>query len=82
MAGVDTVEMAKRILDHHALDYNVKIGKHVKIVVDYKGNKQTFVCGGTTSDKRALQNFYHFIKRVLTSLGVNFLPDSKQLIYN
>jgi hypothetical protein len=82
MAGMDTVDMAKRVLDYHGLDYTVKVGKHVKIVVDFEGKKQTFVTGGSISDKRAIQNFYHTLKRLLTSLGVCFLPDSKKLIYN
>lgn len=82
MAGKDTVGMACRVLDHHDLSYEVKWGKHVKIVVDYQGRKQTFVTGGTVSDGRALMNFYHCLKRVLLSLGVPFRSDSKALIYN
>lgn len=82
MAGMDTVNMACRVLDKHELDYEVKRGKHVKIIVSYAGKKQTFVTGGSISDKRAIQNFYHTLKRLLTSLGVSFMPDSKALIYN
>lgn len=82
MAGMDTVNMACRVLDHHELDYEVKRGKHVKIVVNYDGKKQTFVTGGSISDKRAIQNFFHTLKRLLTGLGVAFKPDSKALIYN
>jgi hypothetical protein len=74
--------MAKRVLDHHGLTYEVKHGKHVKIVVDYEGRRQILVCGGTTSDNRAILNFYHSLKRLLTALGVPFQPDSKALLYN
>lgn len=82
MAGRDTVGMAMRVLDHHGLNYEVKHGKHVKIVVDYEGRRQILVCGGTTSDIRALMNFYHSVKRLLIKLGVEFQADSKALIYN
>lgn len=81
MAGIDTVGMACRVLDHHSLDYEIRRGKHVKIVVEYEGKHQTLVTGGSTSDKRALQNFYHTIKRLLSSLGVPF-QECKALMYN
>jgi hypothetical protein len=81
MAGRDTVGMARRVLDHHGLNYEVKRGKHVKIVVDYEGRKQTFVTGGTISDGRAIMNFYHTIKKLLTGLGVPF-EECKGLCYN
>lgn len=82
MSGMDTVEMAKRVLHHHDLHYEIKRGKHVKIVVDFEGKKQTFVTGASTSDKRAIMNFYSTLKRLLLSLGVAFRDDSKSLIYN
>jgi hypothetical protein len=82
MASKDTVGMAKRVLDHHALDYEVKLGKHVKIVVNYGDKTETFVTGSTVSDGRALQNFYHCLKRLLTQMGVPFKKDSKALLYN
>lgn len=82
MAGRDTVDMACRVLDHHGLSYTVKQGKHVKIVVDFEGRRQTFVTGGSISDKRAILNFYHTLKRLLLSLGVAFRADSRALIHN
>lgn len=81
MAGVDTVAMALRVLDHHGLDYEVKRNKHVKIVVTFEDRRQTLVCGGSTSDKRALLNFYATIRKLLMALGVPF-EDCKALIHN
>jgi hypothetical protein len=82
MAGVDLVGMAQRVLEHHDLTYEVKRGKHVKIVVRHQDRKHTLVCGGSTSDKRALMNFFSTIRAVLIRLGVDFKLDSKALIYN
>ena len=81
MAGVDTVTMARRVLDHHGLDYEVKYNKHVKIIVSHAGARQTFVTGGSISDKRAIQNFYHTLKRLLLQMGVDF-QDCKSLLFN
>jgi hypothetical protein len=82
MAGVDLVGMARRVLDHHELDYEIKRGKHVKIVVTHGERRQTLVCGSSTSDKRALMNFFSTIRAVLIGLGVIFKPDSKALVFN
>jgi hypothetical protein len=82
MAAVDVVGMAQRVLDHHDLDYEIKRGKHVKIIVRHGDKKQILVCGASSSDKRCVMNFYSTLRRVLISLGVAFLPDSKALIYN
>ena len=81
MAGMDTVDMAKRVLDAHGLAFEVKRGKHVKIVVSHGDQKQTFVTGGSISDKRAVKNFYHTLKRILVGMGVDF-QDCKGLLYN
>jgi hypothetical protein len=81
MAGMDTVDMAKRVLERHGLAFEVKRGKHVKIVVEHEGKKQTFVTGGSISDKRAVKNFYHTLKRLLIGMGVEF-QDSKALLFN
>lgn len=81
MAGMDTVDMAERVLKHHGLDYEVKRNKHVKITVHFGKIKQTFVTGGTVSDKRAIQNFYHTLKRLLLKMGVDF-QDCKTLLFN
>lgn len=82
MAGKDSVEMAKRILDHHDLSYVVTRNKHYKIIVEHNGQSRTLVTGGSLSEYRAVMNFYQIIKRLLTELGVEFRSDSKQLIYN
>lgn len=82
MAGVDTVEMARRVIEHHDLDYEIKRGKHVKIIVFHGEAKHTLVCGSTPSDKRAMMNFFSTVRRVLISLGVAFRADSKALIFN
>lgn len=82
MAGKDSLEMAKRILDHHGLNYAITRNKHYKIIVDHNGQSKTLVTGGTLSEYRAVMNFYHTIKRLLTELGVAFKGDSKKLIYN
>jgi hypothetical protein len=81
VAGVDTVAMALRVLDHHGLDYEVRRNKHVKITVAYGDRRQTLVCGGSTSDKRALLNFYATIRKLLIGIGVPF-EDCKALIHN
>jgi len=81
MAGVDTIGMACRVLDFHNLDYELKRGKHVKIVVTHGTQRQILVTGGTVSDNRAIKNFYHQIKRTLLSLGVAF-QECKSLIHN
>lgn len=81
MAGIDTVAMAERVLKHHGLEYEVKRNKHVKITVTHGEEKQTFVTGGSVSDKRAIQNFYHTLKRLLLKMGVDF-QDCKALLFN
>lgn len=81
MAGTDTVAMAKRVLEHHGLAFEVKHGKHVKIIVSHEDKKQTFVTGGSISDKRAIKNFYHTLKRLLTGMGVPF-QECKALLNN
>lgn len=82
MAGKDTLKMTMRILDHHGLSYEIKRTKHVKISVDYEGRNCVLVTGGTISDRRAILNFYHFVRRTLINLGVPFQEDSKALIHN
>ena len=82
MAGRDTVEMAKRILKHHDVAFDVERNKHCKIRVQHDGKTRTLVTGGSISDHRAVLNFYATIKRILIELGVQFRPDSKQLLFN
>lgn len=81
MAGLDSVTMAKRVLDHHKLEYEVKRGKHIKIVVQHGTQRQTLVTGASLSDRRAVQNFYHLIRRLLTQMGVPF-QECKGLMHN
>lgn len=81
MAGMDTVDMAERVLKHHGLKYEIKRNKHVKIIVQHGKVRQTFVTGGSISDKRAIQNFYHTLKRLLLKMGVDF-QDCKALLFN
>lgn len=81
MAGRDCIDMTKRILDHHGLSYEVKKGKHLKVVVSYAEQKQTIVMAASVSDRRATLNLYSTIRRLLTSMGVDFL-DCRGLVYN
>lgn len=81
MAGLDTVAMALRVLKHHDLDYEIRQGKHIKIIVSYLGRKQTLVTGKSVSDNRAVMNFYHTLRRLLIGMGVSF-EDCKAIAYN
>jgi hypothetical protein len=81
MAAKDGVKMAVRVLQHHGLDYEIKRGRHVKLVVEHAGQRRTLVTGATPSDRRATLNLYADIRRAVTSLGVEF-QDCKALMFN
>lgn len=82
MKGVDSLRMACRVLDHHDLSYTLKRGKHFKIVVKIGAKSVTLITGGTLSDRRGVENFYHTLRRILVGSGVPFREDSKTLIHN
>jgi hypothetical protein len=81
MAKRDTAGMAQRVLERHGIPYEVKRGKHIKIVMTYKGERRTLVTGASVSDHRAIQNCYGDLKRLLTGMGVEF-QDCKALLFN
>lgn len=78
----DCVSMAIRVIEHHDLEYELKRGKHAKIVIQ-RGDQKRILCTGVTpSDKRGVLNFFATVRRIIKELGVEFKDDSKELIHN
>lgn len=80
--SADCISMAQRVVEYHELDYELKLGKHAKIVITFNGQKRILCTGKTPSDKRGVLNFYSVVRKAIKSLGIAFKEDSRALIHN